>query len=84
MTSYRRQFLANSFACVLLILLSGSQMALQVAQQETANPIVYTLWVFIWTVSCAIGIDMVKEVWAYEKDEWLEEQVGPILLEGGI
>ena len=84
MTSYRRAFLANAFATVLLILLSGYQMALQVAQSETSNPFTYAGWIFIWVVSCSVGVELIKIVWAYEKEQWLEAHVGPILLEGGV
>ena len=84
MTSYRRAFLGNAFATVLLILLSGYQMALQVAQSETSNPFTYAGWIFIWVVSCSVGVELIKIVWAYEKDQWLEAQMPPLFLEGAV
>ena len=84
MTSYRRAFLANAFATVLLILLSGYQMALQVAQSATSNPFIYAGWIFVWVVSCSVGVELIKIVWDYERDQWIEAQMPPLFLEGAV
>jgi divalent metal cation (Fe/Co/Zn/Cd) transporter len=78
----------NSLASSALIMVSGYEVTLQVAQGETRDWFVTVPWIAIWVACILIGISLIREVYHYETqnawEDYIAEQVGPILFVEGV
>jgi hypothetical protein len=85
-----RLFIANLLMVLLLLSVSGYQLVFYytaTAHSELSVPLdrlVYCLWVFVFVMTSAVGKEVIKDFDRAEQERWIRDQVGPVLLEGGM
>lgn len=77
-------FLFNVTLTLVLLSVSGYHMTIELAASTHGNLVVYALWVFVWTMSAAVAWELIKDAWRLEREHWIEAQMPPLFLEGGV
>ena len=90
MSNYTRSYATNLTMVVLLLAISSTQLILNFAALSFADFValpdftLYAFWVFVWVMTAGVGIEVVKDAWEHDKEEWLESVIPPLFPEGVI
>ncbi len=88
MSTYTRTYLGNLVMTIMGLAVSGYEMTVAFAGVSkvdfpTVSELVpYSVWTALFVIIAAVGIEVVKDAWKHDKEEWLASQMPPLFLEG--